>query len=228
MSLTGSFTQVDALLHRLVVRQIRATPEQLAQIVEHVSTAPFVAALLEVDEPLWGSFWHFDVISPGYTLPAVELALLRATRLDGHWPEDTNVEQFLSDLRQAMMHPQAGVWTLALAGEPCAVFAAPISVDRLMLNVQRQNLVTVVWYCATTGGLHAGYRAAAESVHFDGAIEQRAPEFAQQDQAAVVGESDWVAPVVEQMADEQVPSLAARLDLEILRIRSKSALTAKG
>jgi hypothetical protein len=105
-----------------------------------MAAAPFSTALLEADEALWGGFWHFDVIAPGYLLPAVELNLLRAIRLDQSWPPETTPAQFLADLRQAILDPQAGLWRLSLAGTSCFVAATPGP-------PAGQELITVVWYC---------------------------------------------------------------------------------
>ena len=198
------------LVSQLIIRSKKATPQQLAQLVDQARVAPFADDLLEVDEPLWGGFWQGDVIAPGYRLPAAELALLRAMRLDTTWPEGTSVAQFLADLHWATSQPQAGVWTLAVAGEPCVVFAAPFNVARSMLNVK--PLATVVWYCATTERLHAGYRAAIDSLSFVGAVEQRPPNFIgarhfepfdyAQDRSAShlesVNQSSWLKQILDQ------------------------------
>lgn len=197
------------LVSELITRQIKAAPAQLAELAGQVVIAPFASDLLEVDEPLWGSFWQGDVIAPGYSLPAVELALLRATRLDHTWPEETSVAQFLADLRQAISHPQAGIWTLTLAGEPWVVFAAKIS----------QGLITVVWYCATTERLHAGYRTAAKVLQLAGAAEQRAPEWIYQQSTEIELVLDWLQRVVEQVDETGARSMAARFDAEILQMR---------
>jgi len=218
----GNLKDIDANLRHMVGHQVRATPQQLAQIAGHVATAAFTGELLEVDEPLWGGFWHFDVISPGYRLPAPELAFLRATRLDDHWPEGTSEAQFLADLRQAITHPQAGLWTLAVAGEPCAVFAAssgrPLASNRFSPDTRQPALVTVVWYCATTGCWHAGYRTFARSLHFEQAVVQRKLEITADPTAENKG-SSWLAQVVEEKWVAEQNGLAGRLDLEILRLR---------
>jgi hypothetical protein len=248
--------RINSIIRQLVQQGQRAGPEQLGRIIEHSAAAPFAGELLEVDELLWGSFWHFDVIAPGYRLPAVELALLRAIRLDRYWPEGTTVAQFLADLRVAAAHPQAGVWTLALAGEPCVVVAGPgvegrgwriedggwtrsvenrkwkreaeqpqqVGVELLdgqdlaeaSTPVAVAPLTTIVWYCATTGHLHAGYRAVAWP-SLPGAVEQRSPGFGLD---SPPGERpDWLAAWAEQSAASELETLAARLDAEILRLR---------
>ena len=226
---------------QLIIRSKKATPQQLAQLVDQARVAPFVDDLFEVDEPLWGGFWQGDVIAPGYRLPAVELALLRAMRLDATWLEGTSVAQFLADLHWATSQPQAGVWTLAVAGEPCVVFAAPFNVARSMLNVK--PLATVVWYCATTERLHAGYRATIDMLNFVGAVEQRPPNFIgarhfdpfdyapfgsaqdRQDRSALhleaANQPSWLAQIAEQIVVDEQSSLALRLDAEILRLRAQ-------
>jgi hypothetical protein len=216
---------IREFVHNLILQPRLATPEQLGWLITQAGAAPFVEDLLEVDAPLWGGFWQGDVISPGYSLPAVELALLRATRLDAALPEGTSVAEFLADLRQAISNPHAGVWTLAAAGEPCIVFAAPFNVERS--NVQ----TTVVWYCATTERLHAGYRTALEQLNFRGAIEQRKLRVSgatHLESASHLGiaQPGWLEQAVEptettggQRSAVGGQPFTARLDAEILRLR---------
>jgi len=204
--------QTSDLLTRLIAQQAKATPEEVAQLRQQAAQANFCHDLLEVDEALWGGFWHFDVISPGYRLPAVELNLLRGIRLDHTWPEGTTVEQYLADLRRVILQAESGVWTLSVLGEPCAVFVA-----------WGQPMMTVVWYCETTGQLHAGYR----TTHFagdrmEGAVAQRRME------AVPTGflqkkSPDWLEQAVAEKDESEPRSLAARLDAEILRLRQRMA-----
>ncbi|MFN8454725.1 MAG: hypothetical protein U0401_08670 [Anaerolineae bacterium] len=204
----------------------------LAQLIDQASVAPFATDLLEADQALWGGFWQGDVIAPGYTLPAVELALLRATRLDYAWPEGTSVAEFLADLHAAIRQPQAGVWTLQAAGEPCVVFAGPFNVQpagrkqRSTLERSTFNVLTLVWYCETTGQLHAGYRAAVGSLNFPGAVELRPLDLLDPMPLKSTHPPDWLETTVEknetiggQPSAVGGRSLAARLDAEILWIR---------
>ncbi len=64
-------------------------------------TFSFTAAALEVDTALWGGFWHGDVISPGYTLPAAEAHFLRETRLTESIALPTPAD-YLTALQQAL------------------------------------------------------------------------------------------------------------------------------
>jgi hypothetical protein len=213
------------LVNQLITHSKKATSPQLARLVAQAGAAPFAADLLEVDEALWGGFWQGDVIAPGYRLPAVELALLRAMRLEATWPEGTEVAQFLADLRQAISDPQAGVWALAVAGEPCVVFASTSS-QKSVASSQRSEVggqfwATVAWYCATTERLHAGYRAPAVSLNFMGAVEQR-PLLASSASQVESAQLNWLKQSLGQdKIDDQ--ALAARLDAEILWLRFNSS-----
>jgi hypothetical protein len=142
-------------------------PGQLPELLAAAARAPFSPTLLEADEPLWGSVWQFDVIGPGYRLPAAELALLRAVRLDESWPEETSPAKFLADLHAAVAHPQAGVWRATPAGTPAIIFAAPGG----------SNLMTVVWYSVADRCLIAGYRAQSTVAHFADFTWMRRPRF---------------------------------------------------
>ncbi|MDM8530275.1 hypothetical protein QUF63_03825 [Anaerolineales bacterium HSG25] len=128
----------------------KSLPPQTFKQIQHVAQADFTPALLEVDKALWGGFWQGDVIAPGYQLPAQELALLRAIRLDETWPEQTTLSQYVADLRQAMLSSFATIWTGNIAGLECVVFVTPSS--------KQEGESTVVWYCQLTNYLHAGYR----------------------------------------------------------------------
>ena len=199
---------VDKLIKQLAGQSRKVSPAQLDHLVAGVRTASFVTALLEVDEALWGGFWQFDVISAGYRLPALELALLRATRLDYTWPDDTNSAQFLADLQKAIQHPQAGIWTLRWAEEAWAVFAAQLD----------QPWVTVGWYCATTGHLHAGYRTSLENLHLLRLPALRPPQFTNFSPVQPPN-LDWLGTTIEQYNLSEPIDLATRLDIEILRWR---------
>jgi len=212
---TDRSLQPNDIVPQLVLQSTQASPGQLAQIVDTAASAPFARDLLEVDQPLWGGFWHGDVIAPGYRLPAVELALLRAIRLDGNWPEETSVTEFLADLRQTIRHPQIGIWTMAVAGEPCVVFGGQGSGD----------WATVVWYCASTEQLHAGYRTPVTSFYWEKAIEQRQPGFKRKE--AKTNPSLWLTQLELEIVDPQ-QGPAIRLDTEILRLRQAGLVRQSG
>ena len=197
-----------------------------------MAAASFADNLLAVDEPLWGGFWQGDVIAPGYRLPAVELALLRAIRLDERWPEGTTVPPYLADLRRTILDPQVGIWTLTVAGQPCVVLAAPGEYPKSQIKYtctataresgrKRPKSITVVWYCASTGRLHAGYRTIAAELNLGDAVKQRGLESISELKPTSKEKLDWLAQAVKQREVDDAHSLAARLDLEILQIRAK-------
>ncbi len=191
------------------------TPLQLEQFLNQAASASFAGDLLEVDDPLWGGFWSGDVIAPGYRLPAVELALLRAIRLDGTWPAGSSGDSFQAGLRQVVAYPQNGVWTLAVAGQPCLICTAPGEVA----TGRPAGLAAVAWYCLTTRQLHAGYLAAPQSLIFSGAVLLRPPTWARDLEAGRKEAPGWVKKAAARQ--ESLPdNLAARLDAAILRVRA--------
>ncbi len=200
---------MNIFIKQLVNHKKRASPFELSQIIGHVARVDFSPDLLEVDETLWGSFWHFDVLSPGYTLPALELALLRATRLDHHWPPDTSLQQFMLDLQETIQHPQVGIWSLSLAGQPCLIFAAPTG----------QHKATIVWYCASSDNLYAGYRTSIQALNLTQTCEQQSPGFDYHSRQTISDTPDWLISSVEQLNMTEYSNLTPSLDAEILRWR---------
>ena len=196
---------MNTLIRQLTTHPRQATSAEIDRLTRGAAQAPFCPDLLEVDPPMWGSFWQGDVLAPGYLLPAAELALLRAVRLDGDWPNHTTLPQYVAHLRAAILHPQAGVWTLAPAKTPCAVFAAP---------EQSRPLVTVVWYCAVTGCLHAGYKTAPGRLRLPGAVAHRwLPTHIMETLPSTA------LPPPARLTEHAAPGPAARLDRAILRLR---------
>jgi len=76
---------------------------------QNFSTAP-----LEADSLLWGSFWQGDVISPGYTLPALELAFLRETRL-AQTTTLADPQAYLAHLRRILAQSRQKRWSTCWA-----------------------------------------------------------------------------------------------------------------
>jgi hypothetical protein len=79
------------------------------ELIRAVSPLPFQIASLIVDQTLWGSFWQGDVIAPGYLLPALELAYLRATRIDETF-DAPDPQHYLRQLQQQLVEPPVGLW----------------------------------------------------------------------------------------------------------------------
>lgn len=171
-------------------------------------TAPFCPDLLEVCPPLWGSFWQGDVVSPGYTLPAIELAFLRAVRLDETWPGESSLSQFLSDLKAVVNHPQADVWTGLEGGYDWVVFVR---------NDAHSPFLTVVWYCPTTNYLHAGYHTTLDRLNLGSLMVHRKRD------SNIIGQrrsgsSAWLGEAAQFQPSHS--SLAQTLDQFILKVRA--------
>ncbi len=184
--------------------------EELNALIQHVSTSIFINDLIEVDQALWGSFWQFDVIAPGYLLPADELALLRAVQLDKNWPIGTTFEAYLLDLQRAITHPHSGIWSLTLAGYLCIIFASPPS----------SGLSTIVWYCPSTGRIHAGYRAPTNYINLQHGIAQRPMSNLNNEINYATFAMDWLQPTIEYKRELSSPSKIDYLDLAILEVRA--------
>jgi hypothetical protein len=84
----------------------------------------------------------------------------------------------------------------------------------------KDEMVTVVWYCASTGWLHAGYRVRAGNFVLAGAREQRPRRGGRGIRFKRPDQPDWIEAVINQPDPSEEAGLAARLDLEILRIRA--------
>ena len=120
-----------------------------------------------------------------------------------------------------MLDPQAGLWTLAVAGEPSIIFAAPATNRKS--KIQNPKSMTVVWYCASTGRLHAGYRTSPGELlwQMGGAVKHRGLEANLRLKLPVKEKGpSWLVQVADQNGLNEPQSLAARLDLAILQIRA--------
>lgn len=93
--------------------------------IRPLSPLPFTPARLEVESDLWGSFWQGDVIAPGYRLPALELAYLRATRLDETFADPTP-QSYLQNLQTTLLQFPSGAWLAQFNQIPalCVAFEA--------------------------------------------------------------------------------------------------------
>jgi hypothetical protein len=185
--------------------------------VAQAGQALFAPTLLTADPPLWGSFWQFDVISPGYLLPLSELALLRAVRLDKQWPEDTDTSAFIADLRRAVKDPRSGVWTLILVDTPFVVFVSPPLHLSGTAGMSGHFASTVVWYGSSSNQYHAGYRLRAIGSHVAEMKCRRSPRFEAPDPGPGTAPY-WLSEAIVQR-QEAAPTPENRLDEAILRWR---------
>ena len=92
--------------------------------IRSLSPLPFTPARLEVGPDLWGSFWQGDVIAPGYALPALELAYLRAVRFDGTFT-DLETQSYLTHLQTTLRQLPAGAWLTRFGSRLALAVAYP-------------------------------------------------------------------------------------------------------
>jgi len=115
---------VDALIVDLVESDRQATEDEVAQIVAHVSAAPFASRMIR--SPRW---FRNELARRGIVIPArisaAKFHLFRRVHLDEQWPPGTTLEDYVQDLRQAILHPQVQIWTYRYYGTPAVGFLAP-------------------------------------------------------------------------------------------------------
>jgi hypothetical protein len=145
----------DALIVELVESGQRATDEELSHIVAHVAQAPFASRL--VRPPRW---WREALARLGITMPARvsagEFHLFRRVYLDEQWPPGTTLETYVQDLRQAIRHPEAQIWTYHYYGAPALGFLAPSHIP----GAPASTPFIFVAYSPRYGTLITGYRTA--------------------------------------------------------------------
>jgi hypothetical protein len=115
---------IDALIVDLIEFDRQATDDEIAQITTHIVGAPF--ALRMIRPPRW---FCNELARRGIELPAQisagEFHLLRRVFLDEQWPPGTTLEDYVSDLWQAVQHPEAQIWTYHYYRMPAIGFVAP-------------------------------------------------------------------------------------------------------
>jgi hypothetical protein len=146
---------VDRLIAELVEKRRQASDQELAQILEHVAQADFSSRSLPVDERLWGISYRGQILDRESRLPSVEGHLLKRIYVEEQWPEGTTIEEYVADLRRAVRHPQAQVWTYWHAGSPCVGILAPSHVQ----NVRQPQAHIFVVYDARFSRLRTGFQA---------------------------------------------------------------------
>jgi hypothetical protein len=153
---------IDALIVELIESGQRATDEELSQIVAHVAQAPFASRL--VRPPRW---WREALARLGITMPArvpaSEAHLLKRVYYDQQWPVGTTTDQFVADLRLAIQHPDARVWTYEYFGEPCIGLLAPSHIR----GTPGAKPYIFVAYSARYGTLTTGYQASGPETIFN-------------------------------------------------------------
>jgi len=153
---------IDALIIELIESGRQAMDEELPQIVAHVAQSPFASRL--VRPPRW---WREALGRLGITMPARvsagEFHLFRMVYLDEQWPPGTTLETYVQDLRQAIRHPEAQVWTYHYYGAPAIGFLAPSHIPEAPVSIP----FIFVAYSPRYGTLTTGYQTAGPEKVFN-------------------------------------------------------------
>jgi hypothetical protein len=146
---------VNALIIELIESGRQATDDELAQIAAHVAQAPFASRLIR--PPRW---WRDALAQCGIAVPvhvsAGEFHLFRRVYLDKQWPPSTTLEAYVQDLRQAIRHPEAEIWTYRYYGAPAIGFLAPSHIPEAPTSTP----FIFVAYSPQYGTLITGYQTA--------------------------------------------------------------------
>jgi hypothetical protein len=94
---------------------------------------------------------------------ASEAHLLKRIYYDQQWPVGTTTDQFVADLRLAIRHPDASVWTYEYFDEPCVGLLAP---SHIRGTPGAKPYIFVV-YSARYGTLTTGYQATGPEMVFN-------------------------------------------------------------
>ena len=153
---------IDTLIVELIESDRQATDDELSQIVAHVAQAPFASR--PVRPPRW---WREALARCGIAVPARvsagEFHLLKRVYLDEQWPPGTTLETYVRDLRQAIRHPEAQVWTYRYYGAPALGFLSPSHIP----GAPASTPFIFVAYSPQYGTLITGYQTAGPEKVFN-------------------------------------------------------------
>jgi len=153
---------VDALITELIESGRQATEDELSQIVAHVARAPLASHLIRPPGWLREELARLGVTMPA-RVPAGETHLLKRIYYDQQWPIGTAIDQFVADLRLAIRHRDASVWTYEYFGEPCVGLLAP---SHIRVTPGAKPYIFVV-YSARYETLTTGYQATGPETVFN-------------------------------------------------------------
>jgi hypothetical protein len=157
-----NYVDINTLIVELIESGRQATDDELSQIVAYVAQAPFASRL--VRPPRW---WREALARCGTAVPArvpaSEFHLFRRVYLDEQWPPGTTLETYVRDLRQAIRHPKAEIWTYRYYGAPAIGFLAPSHIS----GTPASTPFIFVAYSPQYGTLITGYQTAGPEKVFN-------------------------------------------------------------
>lgn len=147
---------MDQLIAEAAASPRQLTESEIAGIRAHVLSRPFDSRPISAGRRLSGvRDRRGRVLEANDELPSVEHHLLLRTVRDEQWPIGTSVEVFLDDLRRAVSHRAASIWTYRYRGEDYAGFVAR---NGLTPPARKRTAYVFVAYSATFGVLRTGYQ----------------------------------------------------------------------
>jgi hypothetical protein len=153
---------IDALIIELIESGRQATEDELSQLVAHVAQALFASRPVRPPRWLREALARCGITVPA-RVPACEAHLLKRIYYDQQWPVGTTADQFVADLRLAIRHLDARVWTYEYFGEPCVGLLAP---SHIRGTPGAKPYIFVV-YSARYGTLTTGYQASDPETIFN-------------------------------------------------------------
>jgi len=146
---------IDKLIFELVETERKANHSEIKQIITHIAQAPFSRHPTKIDRRLVGRRYLGRVLKPTAKLPSIEAHLLKRIYVEQQWSEGTTLEKYISDLRQAVKHPESHIWTYEHRGCPCVGILTPSSVQDAP---NPEDFIFVV-YNACFGVIATGFQA---------------------------------------------------------------------
>ncbi len=144
---------INSLILELVSTKRLATVTEIEAISSHVAQAPFASYLSHVPQRIRQALDKKSLTVPA-KLPSVEWHVLERVYLDEQWSLGTTPVQYVADLRQAILHPQAEIWTYRYYHEPAIAFIAPSH----LRNAPKPERFLFVSYNPNFASLTTGYQ----------------------------------------------------------------------
>ncbi len=153
---------IDTLIVELIESGRQATDDELSRIVAHMAQAPLASRLIRPPGWLREELARLGITMPA-RVPAGEAHLLKRIYYDRQWLVSTTIDQFVADLRLAIRHRDARVWTYEYFGEPCVGLLA---LSHIRGTPGAKPYIFVV-YSARYRTLTTGYQASGPETVFN-------------------------------------------------------------
>jgi hypothetical protein len=136
---------VDLLIRDLLGTGRAATPEEVAQIIERMATAPFTMRPRSVPVNERG-ITHLG-ITLGDRISSLDYHLVKRVTLEEQWAYGTIAEEYLHDLHQAVRHREAHLALYERRDGPIAAISCPahLVVPLQRLGPEARELALVIY-----------------------------------------------------------------------------------